>query len=552
MSIKIIENIFIFAGGIGMFLYGMNKMADGLQKSAGSKMKGWLAALTKNRFLAVGLGALITAVIQSSSATTVMVVGFVNAGIMNLTQAVGIIMGANIGTTITAWIVSMGEWSKALKPEFIAPFLIAIGSFTILFAKSEKKKNIAQILIGFGFLFVGLSFMGNVIGQYSQAPIFRQAFITLGKNPILAILVGLVVTGIIQSSSASVGILQALAMSGLISWSSAIFITLGQNIGTCVTALISSIGASKTAKRAATIHLLFNVLGSIIFGLGFFLVFKLNPAYGTKTINSVQISLFHTFFNLGSTLILFPLANQLVKLSGFLIDDSKETQKDDEIAVTMRHLDDRILESPAFALENAAKEIIHMGEITLANVVLAIDSFLEKDAEGSKMVFENEKLINAHSKLLNEYLVKINNLSLSKSQTQTINRLYHIVSNIERVGDHAENIAEIGIERVENKILFSEEAYRELKEVASYSLQSFKDSIEVLKTEDQVLITQIEKLEEKVDQLEEELREKHLQRLSKGVCESDIGVLFIDSLTNLERISDHALNIASYIKASKG
>ena len=279
MSIADIEMLFKFVGGLGMFLYGMHVMADGLQKSAGGKMKQLLGVLTNHRILGVLVGTLVTAIIQSSSATTVMVVGFVNAGIISLTQAVGVIMGANIGTTVTSWLVSMSEWGDMMKPEFFAPVLIGIGAFIVLFSKKEKRREVGEILVGFGVLFIGLSFMSGAITPYREAPIFATAFQVLGSNPVFGILTGAVVTAIIQSSSASVGILQTLALNGVVTWNSAIFITLGQNIGTCVTALISSAGANRTAKRAAVIHLLFNVIGSVIFGILMFVVFQMNPVF---------------------------------------------------------------------------------------------------------------------------------------------------------------------------------------------------------------------------------------------------------------------------------
>ena len=319
MSITEIQMLFKFIGGLGMFLYGMDAMADGLQKSAGHKMQQLLGVLTSNRLMGVLLGTGITAIIQSSSATTVMVVGFVNAGIINLQQAVGIIMGANIGTTVTSWIVSMSEWGEMMKPEFFAPALVGVGAVLSLFTGSGKKKQVGEILVGFGVLFIGLSFMSDSITPYRNAPIFSQAFAVLGKNPLLGILAGLVVTGIIQSSSASVGILQTLALNGIVNWQSAIFITLGQNIGTCVTALLSSLSANKTAKRAAVIHLLFNVVGAVIFGCIMFVVFKLNPVFAASRISSVGISIFHTIFNVSNTIILFPFAGLLVKASGLLV-----------------------------------------------------------------------------------------------------------------------------------------------------------------------------------------------------------------------------------------
>ena len=318
MSLEDLKQLFEFIGGLGLFLYGMNIMADGLQKAAGGRMKRMLGYITNNRLLGVLLGALITAIIQSSSATTVMVVGFVNAGILSLSQAVGVIMGANIGTTITAWLVSMSEWGEILKPEFYAPVLVGIGAFILLFAKKEKQKEVGSILVGFGVLFIGLSFMSGSIEPYRDSPVFSQVFTVLGNNPILGILAGVIVTGIIQSSSASVGILQTLAMNGVVTWNSAIFITLGQNIGTCVTALLASMGTHKTAKRAAVIHLMFNVIGAVIFGIVMFIVFTLNPVWASSTITSTQISIFHTVFNVVNTIILFPFANQLVSLSGRL------------------------------------------------------------------------------------------------------------------------------------------------------------------------------------------------------------------------------------------
>ena len=323
MTLNDVKLIFEFVGGLGMFLYGMNIMADGLQKAAGGRMKRMLGYITNNRILGILLGALITAIIQSSSATTVMVVGFVNAGILTLSQAVGVIMGANIGTTITAWIVSMSEWGEVMKPEFFAPVLIGIGAFILLFAKKEKRREAGGILVGFGLLFIGLSFMSGAIKPYRDAPVFAQIFTTLGSNPLFGILAGMAVTAIIQSSSASVGILQTLAMNGVVTWNSAVYITLGQNIGTCVTALLASMGAHKTAKRAAVIHLMFNVLGAVLFAVPMFILFRLNGAWASSAISSTQISMFHTVFNVANTVILFPFAGKLVALSEKIVRDKE-------------------------------------------------------------------------------------------------------------------------------------------------------------------------------------------------------------------------------------
>ena len=319
MQLEGISVLFSFIGGLGMFLYGMHVMANGLQHFAGGKMQRLMSFLTQNRLMAILVGTLVTAVIQSSSATTVMVVGFVNAGMLNLSQAVGVIMGANIGTTITAWLVSLSEFGSFLNPEFYAPLLLGIGAFVILFAKSDKKKQIGEILIGFAVLFIGLSFMSDAIKPYRDSPIFSNAFTMLGKNPLLAILTGTVVTAIIQSSSASVGILQTLAMNGIVNWKSAVFITLGQNIGTCVTALLSGVGSGRNGKRASVIHLSFNVIGAVLFGIIMYVLFLIFPAWGASTMSSVDISIFHTVFNITCTVVLLPFAEKLVWSKRFAI-----------------------------------------------------------------------------------------------------------------------------------------------------------------------------------------------------------------------------------------
>lgn len=546
---EIIKLIVSFAGGLGMFLYGMNMMGDGLQKSAGSKMKRLLGYLTNNRFLAVIVGALVTGIIQSSSATTVMVVGFVNAGIMNLGQAVGVIMGANIGTTVTAWLVSMNEWGAMLKPEFLASAFIAIGAFVMLLTKSQKKKDVAEIIIGFGILFIGLKFMSDVIKPYSSSPVFSDAFAVFGKNPILGILAGAIVTAVIQSSSASVGILQTLAMTGAVNWSSAIFITLGQNIGTCITAILSSIGANKTAKRAAAIHLSFNVIGAIIFGTIMFIVFKVNQGLANSEINSIEISIFHTVFNVSCTIILFPFSKWIVKLSGLLIDDSKVKLADDEYQVTLRHLDERILETPSFAVENSIKEVVHMGRITLDNLRDAVEALLKNNKEKAEKVLEVEKIIDAHEKIITEYLIKINNLSLTEKQHNIVNDLFKTITNIERVGDHAENLADLALEKIRDDIYLTDEAYNELSEICNAAIDSFDYSLRARETEDVSMIHEVERLEDIVDSLKDKLRQSHIDRLSQGKCSPENGVIFIDALINLERISDHALNIVNFVES---
>ena len=550
---EIVKSLFTFAGGLGMFLYGMNIMADGLQKGAGNKMKQLMGFLTNNRIVGVLVGALVTAIIQSSSATTVMVVGFVNAGIINLTQAVGVIMGANIGTTVTGWLVSMNEWGSFLKPDFFAPVLIAIGAFILMFAKHSGKKTVGEILVGFGVLFVGLSFMSGAIEPYSDSPIFATAFRTLGGNPFLGILTGAVVTAIIQSSSASVGILQTLALNGMVTWNSAVYITLGQNIGTCITALLSSAGANKTAKRAAVIHLLFNMIGAVVFGVGMFIIFHINPTFASSSIDSVQISIFHTIFNITNTLILFPFANKLVQLSGLIIrDDEKEKAQlpevVDEEEDILRHLDKRILESPSFALENADQEILHMARITCQNVENSFKAVMENDEDCVLSVLQEEKSIDRLAKKLSKYLVQVSSLSLTEQQHMIVNHLFYTVSDIERIGDHAENIAELAKYKIENHIEFSDTAHEELKGLMSYVSSSLDYSIKARTEMSWEAVQKAKEYEDLVDYVESELREKHIERLAKNLCKPTSGVVFLDLLTNLERISDHADNMSSYVK----
>ena len=552
MSVNDISSLFSFIGGLGMFLYGMNIMADGMQKTAGSKMSQFLGMLTNNRLMAVLLGALITAIIQSSGATTVMVVGFVSAGVLNLTQAVGVIMGANIGTTITAWIVSMNQLGDAFavfQPAFFAPLLIGIGAIFMLFGKKQRMKTAGEILVGLGLLFIGLDFMSSSISPYTDAPVFSEAFRLLGSNPLLGMIIGALVTALLQSSSASVGILQTLAMNGVVTTNAAIFITLGQNIGSCVTAMISSIGGSRTAKRAAVIHLTFNVMGAVIFGVISFILFSLHPVLAAHNITSVQISIFHTNFNLTNTALLFPFANQLVKLSGvFVPEDKKEPAVTDEESETMKHLDERIFESPAFAVETAAMEVVHMGQITMENVRRAMDAVLTKNANEVEDVYKTEQTINNMEKMLTEYLVKVNNLSLTERQKLVVNDLFYSINDIERVGDHAENLAEQAEYMVQHNISFSETGESDLHVICETAFNSFKHSINARQKGDMDDVRKVSQYEDEVDTLEEELREKHIERLSAGKCDPSAGVVFLDLISNLERISDHAYNLAGYVK----
>ena len=541
----------MFAGGLGMFLYGMHIMAEGMQKAAGNKMKDFLGMLTGNRFLAVGIGALITAIIQSSGATTVMVVGFVSAGLMTLSQAVGVIMGANIGTTITAWIVSLsqlGDSVKALNPQFYAPMLIGIGSGIIMFSKSKKKLNAAEIIIGIGFLFEGLKFMSDAIKPYTGAPIFSTIFTTLGSNPLLGVLAGALITAILQSSSVSVGILQTLAVNGLVTTNAAVFITLGENIGSCVTALLSAIGGSRTAKRAAVIHLSFNVIGAILFGVLGVALFTARPDIAFHKISPVEISLFHTGFKLSMTVILFPFAEKLVQLSGILVP---KTQADIDAeqaaeAATIR-LDPRIFNQPGIAVEALSKEVVRFGTVALDNIQRACEVCFTRDPNEMQKVFSVEKQLNEMHTQLTKYLIQANTLPLNDRQKLIITNLFNSLTDIERSGDHAENITEQVQILVDRNLELSDTGVQDLRDITAPVMQGFAAAIQARKRNDIGAALRVGETEERVDRLRDEMKETHIERLSAGQCDPAAGIVFIEIVDNLERISDHAQNMAEYI-----
>lgn len=549
--------IISFAGGLGLFLYGMHIMAAGLQKAAGSRMKKILEILTKNKFMGVVIGAFVTAIIQSSSATTVMVVGFVNAGLMNLSQTVGIIMGANIGTTVTSWIVSSIEWAEYLQPTTIAPIAVAVGVLMLLFAKRNSIKQVGEIIVGFGILFIGINSMTTGLQPLKESQLFREMFQQLGRNPILGVLAGAFVTAVIQSSSASVGILQSLANSGLVTFNSAVYVIMGQNIGTCVTAMLSSMGASKNAKGAAYIHLLFNVLGSIIFSLIAFIFFTfINKTIGERVISLTEISLVHTAFNIANTIIMYPFSSILVKIATKLTQSSKATNDETELV----HLDDRVLETPGFAIQNCIKEIVRLGYMAYDNLQLSSEALLEKDVSKIDKVFSREKNIDLLQKAITEYMVKLCNTDINQYENMVITSLFHTVNDLERIGDHSENLAELSQYMITENIKFSDTANKELLEISKSTASCVENAIRALETNSRELAKKAAKGEQIIDEMELQLRSRHIQRLTNNECEATTGVVFLDMLTNLERVSDHALNVAqgvlqreekSHMKVSK-
>jgi phosphate:Na+ symporter len=473
-----------------------------------------------------------------------MVVGFVNAGLMNLTQSVGIIMGANIGTTVTAWLVSSMEWSKYLSPATLAPIAVAVGAAMVLFVTNQKAKQFGEIIVGFGILFMGMTIMSSAVKPLSEVQIFKDAFVALGTNPILGILAGAIVTGIIQSSSASVGILQALALSQLVPWNAAVYIIMGQNIGTCVTAVLSSLGASKNAKSAAYIHLLFNIIGSIIFSVVAILYFSfINTHFGNALISVTEISIVHTAFNLANTLLLYNFSNQIIRLAQRLASSGKV--EPDEAALV--HLDNRIMATPSFAIENSIKEIVRMGNIALENLQLATQSVIDKSEEKIENVFRREKTIDALEHAITQYLVKLCNADITEEENATITSLFHTINDIERVGDHCENISELAQFSIMEGVVLSDDAVNELKEIIEMTVACFENSLFALEKGDMEYAKKVVRQEDQIDETEETFRSAHIKRLANNECSPTNGVIFLDTLTNLERISDHSLNIAQFV-----
>jgi len=532
-----------FVGGLGMFIYGMQIMAAGLEHAAGNKMKTVLEALTKNKFMGVLLGAAITAVIQSSSATTVMVVGFVNAGIMNLTQAMGIIMGANVGTTVTGWLVSAVEWAEFLKPATIAPIAVGIGVVMMLTGKRRSAKEIANIIIGFGLLFIGITTMSDAVAPLKEVEAFTNLFVKLGGNPFLGILVGAAVTAIIQSSSASVGILQSLAAAGLVPFTAAIYIIMGQNIGTCVTAMMSSMGAKKNAKTAALMHLLFNIIGTVIFSAAaiiFFEVINAGADYGL--ISQTQISIVHTVFNIATTVLLFPASNLIVKLAKKIgkVDDSTV---DEGKAL----LDDRMLETPAIAIQSAMNEAVRMGTIVERSIDVVKTVLFTKKNEDIKTLREDETTVDKLCAEISNYVIKLSTLQISEQEHAETVKLLQVLSDIERVSDYCENIAEYAETMVEKKITFSDIGRQHLNEIMNEALASYTFAIEAFAENNRDKALKVIEKETIVDDMEVKLRNQHIKRLTNNECNTEAGIIFLDMLVVLERISDHARNIAEEV-----
>ena len=544
-----IFNILTMIGGLALFLYGMNIMGDGLSQMAGGKLESVLERLTSKRIYAVLLGAGVTAVIQSSSATTVMVVGFVNSGIMHLSQAVGIIMGANIGTTMTSWLLSLTEingstiFLQLLKPSSFSPVLAAVGIILTMSSKEgSKKRNVGNILVGFAILMFGMETMSDAVSPLAENKGFA-GILTKFSNPILGMIAGTVLTAIIQSSSASVGILQALCITGIVNYATALPIIMGQNIGTCITAIISSIGANKNAKRAAMIHLFFNLIGTIIFMIVFYSINAfVDFAFLDESASAAGIAVIHSLFNIGCCVVLYPFANLLVKLATVVIPDG--AKEDTLVEVKSNMLDERFLDSPSFAIKICKNKSEEMAEKAYKSILLAIDVLKEFDEDKVRQVYELEDEVDRYEDELGTYLVKLAGKNLSDSDSESMSIMLHGINDFERISDHAINIVESAEEIREKELEFSTKAGNEIGVISDAVIDIVAQTVEVFKSNDIEKALQIEPLEEVIDGLTRKIKKKHIKRLKKGKCTIELGMIFEDILINLERVSDHCSNVA--------
>ena len=538
-----IFNVFSMLGGLAMFLYGMSIMGDGLEKSAGNRLKGILETASKTPVRGLLLGAIVTAVIQSSSATTVMVVGFVNSGLMRLSQAIGIIMGANIGTTATSWILSLtglqGDafWIKMLKPSSFSPILAAVGIVMYMFLKNGKKKDLGTIFLGFAILMFGMETMSDAVAPLKDIPAFQQLFVKF-ENPILGVLVGALVTAIIQSSSASVGILQALSATGAISLGSAIPIILGQNIGTCATAMISSLGTNKNARRTALVHLYFNVIGTLAFLIlyySLYAVFKFSFVEGAA--NAFNIAVVHTCFNVVATGLMLPFNKLLERLAYMSIPEDEEKE-------VFSRLDERLFEAPSVAIGRCHDIAAEMANLASASMMRAMSLLDKFDPEIAAQVVADEDEVDKYEDELGSYLVKLSNRSLSHQDSLEITELLHNIGDFERISDHAMNIMETAQEMYEKGATFSDEAWVEIQQMKRAVQTIMEMAINAFEKNDLDLAIRVEPLEDVVDDLKSILRGRHIERLKMNKCTIELGFMFSDLLTNYERVSDHCSNIA--------
>lgn len=533
-----VANILSMAGGLGLFLFGIRTMGDGLENAAGAKLKRMLEVLTGNRFLAVLVGFVVTAIIQSSTATTVMVVGFVNAGMMSLAQAVGVIMGANIGTTVTSLLI-------ALNFSSVAAASVLVGVILMLASKKTVVKNLGAIFTGFGLLFLGIDMMSDSMAPLRESAGFMNFIVTVSESPLrplFGIILGIVMTAVLQSSSASVGVLQTLAMQGLVPLKFSVFVLFGQNIGTCLTALFSTVGAKKNSKRAAVIHLLFNLIGTGIFILIALLtpyvewIEKLSPD------PMAQIAISHIVFNIVSTVVMFPFAKVLVKLSCLLVPG----KDDSESEMHCKFIDDRLLNTPPFAVMQVSKEVARMAELARDNFETSAHALINRSDKDLDKVMENEEIINYLNHHITSYLVKLNALDITDSDSDYIARVFHAINDIERVGDHAINLAEAAQHNIGEGLKFSDPAREELNQLCGSVVTLLERSMAAF--DNQSLsdneAKELSDLEEHIDDLTLECQDSHIFRLNRKECNTEAGMLYLNTITDFERVGDHAINIA--------
>ena len=545
-----IFSVISFLGGLAFFLYGMSLLGDGLSRASGGKMEKILEKLTNSRVKAVLLGAGVTAVIQSSSATTVMVVGFVNAGIMKLSQAVGLIMGANIGTTATSWILSLtgiegsNFFLQMLKPTSFAPLLAIVGAFILMLSKNEKKKNVATIMVGFAILMSGMTAMSSAVEPLAEVPEFGRILVKFA-NPVAGVLAGMIITAVIQSSSASVGILQALCAAGNVTYGLAIPIIMGQNIGTCITAIMSAIGANKNAKRAAAIHLYFNLIGTVVCMALFYIVNAfVRFDFLTDAIGPANIAIIHSIFNIFTTVLLLPFGNQLVKLAQLTVGKHEDKEKSHEMQIPV--LDERFLERPALAAEYSYVAAKRMAYLSRESLLSAMDLFEEYDEQKAEQIVKLEETVDQYEDKIGSYLVQLSSKNLSDTDSRSLTMLLHCIGDFERISDHAVSLMRAAKEMQEKDLHFSEKAEDEVsvfrasvKEIVDIAFSAFvTDNIKEAK--------KVEPLEDVIDDINIQVRNRHIRRLQDGQCTIKLGFILSDICTDMERISDHCSNISAY------
>ena len=540
-------NILALIGGVAMFLFGMSVMGDALEKSAGSRLSSLLDKLTSNPLKGFALGAIVTAIIQSSSATTVMMVGFVNSGVMSLANVIPIIMGANVGTTITAWILSLSGISgdgfllTMLKPTSFTPILAVIGIVFYLFLKDSKKKDVGLILLGFSVLIFGMDYMTSAVKPLANVPEFQEIML-LFSNPILGLLVGALLTAVVQSSSAAVGILQALSATGRVTIGTALPIILGQNIGTCVTAIISSVGANKNAKRVAMVHLCFNIIGAVLVMILFYtLHFIFNFAFVSNLADHTMIALIHTFFNIFCTIVLLPFCKQFEKLACMLVKDKKGGVEKVSL------LDERLLATPAIALERCRQVAVNMADISFRSVKKSLTLLDHYDKKLFDEIQQEEDAVDIYEDEIGSYLMKITNKDLSEKDSSEVTKLFHMIGNLERLSDHAVNLAESAQEMYDKKLEFSAVGKKDLSVMITAVYEIMDNALMAFVYNDIQVAVRVEPLEEVIDDLQAALRSGHIERLRNGECTIELGFILSDLLTNLERIADHCSNVAGCV-----